>query len=444
MSKYLASFTSLHSSPLGSKSSVWGEFITILRTSDATAYFFNFHSNTLSTGHTLIAGTSNNGKTTLQNFLTSQAMYKNPRMLYVTSNDDSRSYLRLLGGQWKDLGSENSPTFNPFLLEDNESNRDFLYNFILNIVKTKQEASLKNQSNDDLFYEKSDFSQESQNIVQALMKEKPENRKFSKLPELYDFEYNDLTKELYEYLKPWIEEQRFEGILQANREEFDFSSPILGLDISAFTKLTFNQENFPSKDNLIPQYYIDEFNNEIYRTSLVYYLLYRYLIDKQDDYPTIIVLDELFDLIHDECIEVLNSLFELAESKNCIFIVSANSFEFDKYKEGEILSEFYKKFDSQFLMCNQDIKRERFSDFDMSDEEIRIVKSLKPIYRNFVLRQDGNSIQAEVNLSISQPLLKIFSEGGKYIEDIEGLIAKEDSNINKIAEKLIDKLNQYY
>jgi type IV secretion system protein VirB4 len=442
LSKYIASFSSLHTSPLGSKSSVWGNFITILRTADATAYFFNFHSKSNGKGHTLVSGAANNGKTTLQNFLTSQAMYKNPNLLYITSNQDNHSFLRLLGGEWRDIGDEFAANLNPCLLENTEENRDFLYNFILSIVRTKQDASINSSEQKDLFYEKNDFSEATKHIVQSIMQEKPENRKLSKLPELYDFEYNDLTKELYGYLKPWIEEERYQGVLQSENENFDLSNSLLGLDLSTLTKSTFREQNFPSMENLIPQYYKNEFNNEIYRTHLLYYLLYRYLTEKQNNEPTIIVLDELFALINDNCIEVLNSLFELAEAKNCMFLISANGFEFEKDKDGSHLVEFYNMFDTQFLLCNEDIQRERFSDFNMSDEEIKAVKSLKPLYRNFVLRQDSNSIRAEVNLSISQPLLKILSEGGKYIGDIEGLISRGENDLNKITDKLMDRLKE--
>ena len=441
LTKHIASFSGLHTSPMGSKTSAWGDFITILRTSDATAYFFNFHPKNSQTGNTIIVGTKNNGKTTLQNFLVSQAMYKDPSVLYVTGNSSSKAFLRLLGGEWQDIGDEYLKGLNPFLMEDTEENRNFLYNFILNIIDTKQHQKLAKKGEDE-DVEPEDLGEASKYIVEALMREKPEDRKLSKITEYFDFELNEFTQELYGYLKPWIEEGRYQELLQSTEENMDLNKSYMGLDLSELTKASFKNKNFPSRENLIPAYYENEYNNEIFRSNVIYYLLYKYISQKQDTSPTLIVLDELFELINDNCIEILQNIIDLAESKNCILLVSANGFEFEKNKDGSHLVDFYKIFDTQILMCNEDIQRQRFSDFEMSEREMEVIKSLKPLYRNFILRQNESSIQAEVNLSISQPLTEIFSNGEKHYDKLEEMINKQGGDYNKATDAFMEKLGK--
>jgi type IV secretion system protein VirB4 len=75
--KNTAALTSLHNFPTGNQYSTWGRAVTLLRTEKGTPYSMNFHDQT-NVGTTCIFGEHKAGKTTLLNFLISEADKYNP------------------------------------------------------------------------------------------------------------------------------------------------------------------------------------------------------------------------------------------------------------------------------------------------------------------------------------------------------------------------------
>lgn len=97
----IGAFTSLQSTPHGRKSSRWGRYVTVIPGIDGTPYFINFHSEK-NTGHTCFFGNKGSGKTSLMNFLASEAMKYKPTIIYISPDHSPKLFINAIGGKWYD------------------------------------------------------------------------------------------------------------------------------------------------------------------------------------------------------------------------------------------------------------------------------------------------------------------------------------------------------
>ena len=124
-----AGFLSLHGLSIGRASgNHWGEAVTVLETTAATPYFFNFHEGDL--GHFTIIGPSGSGKTVVLNFLAAQAQRFAPRTVLFDKDRGAEIFLRACGGTYSRLLPGESSGLNPLQLPDTAVNRGFLRDWL--------------------------------------------------------------------------------------------------------------------------------------------------------------------------------------------------------------------------------------------------------------------------------------------------------------------------
>ena len=123
-------FANLHNYTSGSmQNSYWNECITFFMSANNNYYFFNFHQN--DNGHTAIIGPEGSGRTMLCNFLISESMKLNIKLLHLDSTNKSEIFVNSLGKKYVHIyksGSTNTPRvkLNPLLIDDTEENRQLL------------------------------------------------------------------------------------------------------------------------------------------------------------------------------------------------------------------------------------------------------------------------------------------------------------------------------
>ena len=88
-----AALASLHNFPTGNQYNPWGRAITLLRTERGTPYFMNFH-DTEGNSNTCILGVEKSGRTTLLNFLLSEADKYKPTIIHIVDDSDSSLYIK--------------------------------------------------------------------------------------------------------------------------------------------------------------------------------------------------------------------------------------------------------------------------------------------------------------------------------------------------------------
>ncbi|MEL7217892.1 MAG: VirB4 family type IV secretion/conjugal transfer ATPase, partial [Pseudomonadota bacterium] len=89
----MASFGSFHGFALGQASgNHWGDAVTLLETTSATPFFFNFHHGDL--GNFSVIGPSGSGKTVVMNFLAAQAQKFSPRTILFDKDRGAELFIR--------------------------------------------------------------------------------------------------------------------------------------------------------------------------------------------------------------------------------------------------------------------------------------------------------------------------------------------------------------
>ncbi len=106
--------------------------ITVLETTSAGPYYFNFHHGDL--GNFTVIGPSGSGKTVVLGFLLAQAQKLEPRTVYFDKDRGAEIFLRAIGGRY-DVLRPGAPTgLNPLLLADEPANRRFLADWTAKLI----------------------------------------------------------------------------------------------------------------------------------------------------------------------------------------------------------------------------------------------------------------------------------------------------------------------
>ncbi|MEP6199941.1 MAG: hypothetical protein ABJ135_00500, partial [Marinomonas sp.] len=120
-----AGLASLHNFPVGKpQGNHWGEAVTLLETTAAGPYFFNFHNQDL--GNFTVIGPSGSGKTVVLNFLLAQAQRFEPRTIFFDKDRGAELFIRAIGGTYDRLAPGTPSGLNPLQLPDTAENRSFL------------------------------------------------------------------------------------------------------------------------------------------------------------------------------------------------------------------------------------------------------------------------------------------------------------------------------
>ena len=132
----MASFGSLHGFALGqAQGNHWGEAVTLLETTSATPFFFNFHHGDL--GNFSVIGPSGSGKTVVMNFLAAQAQKFSPRTILFDKDRGAELFVRGIGGRYDSIRSGEPTGFNPLSLPETPGNKAFLRDWLSVLLKAE-------------------------------------------------------------------------------------------------------------------------------------------------------------------------------------------------------------------------------------------------------------------------------------------------------------------
>lgn len=137
-----AGLASIHNFPTGQAAgNHWGDAATLLETTAAGPYFFNFHQGDL--GNFTIIGPSGSGKTVVLNFLLAQARKLDPRIIFFDKDRGAELFIRAIGGQYDLLRPGHPSGLNPLQLEDTPANRGFLVDWLAQLAGTVDVTDLE-------------------------------------------------------------------------------------------------------------------------------------------------------------------------------------------------------------------------------------------------------------------------------------------------------------
>jgi type IV secretion system protein VirB4 len=271
-SQNFAELTALHGSSQGHliEQSPWGDAVTIIPTGRGEPYRFNFHLpgklNQRTVGHSLVLGQTGSGKTLGTAFLISQALRLNPRVIVFDKDNGFEMAIRAMGGSYSAVRMGEKTGFNPFRAESDGRGTAWFTDWLASLAAREggQLSAIQIQALSD--------------AVQGNAGADPVLQNFENFRT--QLRSTDDNGDLYTRLGRWDENGQF-GWLFGGKDwdPLKFDNKIVAFDMTEI------------------------FDNDLVRTAWMSYVFRRIERLVEDEYPTMIVLDEAWKMLDDPYFE---------------------------------------------------------------------------------------------------------------------------------------------
>jgi type IV secretion system protein VirB4 len=407
-----AAFSALYSFPTGNFQSIWGSAVTILPTFKNTSYFFNFHSG--DSGHTAVFSMKNYGKTVMLNFLISMATKYNPEILYLSHSSKSEAFLELIGSKYLNHLSLPNP-----LIYLNESE---ILQWLRILCGDKTNKLSKSEV--DLLSD----------IVKYLLDIPAEERILQKIMNFDFSKYQDIAS-IKSRLDLFCVNGKYEHLVFDNNVEID---KICGFELSFFTNKSFELENYPKQEKLIPDYLADlEVHIDI--RSAVMFLLINVFCQKNSKQPKILALSDLDCLISAKHFEdEIEHFCEVIRQNNGILISSININNYKQFHGTKFWKIFLEQLATTIVMSGDSTMENFKACVNFDDAEMALFRSIPQKGKFCILKQRDFTVSAELNLIDFPWITKILSQGSH-----EKAIYKEIKNSQPRA-NILSKLYEAF
>ncbi|MGB3165724.1 MAG: VirB4 family type IV secretion/conjugal transfer ATPase [Alteraurantiacibacter sp.] len=363
----MASFGSLHGMALGqAEGNHWGEAVTLLQTTSATPFFFNFHHGDL--GNFSVIGPSGSGKTVVMNFLAAQAQKFEPRTILFDKDRGAELFIRGIGGNYDRIASGMPTGFNPLALPDTPTNRGFLRDWLSVLLKA-------------------DGPEEASTIasaVDAAYANDPSLRRLRHFKELVSGARRPQPGDLADRLSAWIEDGEHGWLFDNATDNLDLTTRVMGFDMTALLE------------------------NAKLRTPVMMYLFHR-IEERLDGEPTIILIDEGWKALDDEVFAArIRDWLKTLRKRNALVGFATQSAR--DALDSRISTALVEQTATMVFMPNARARVEDYCDgFGLTEHEFALIKTLPAHSRCFLVRQPDASVVVRLDLSGAPEVLTILS-----------------------------------
>lgn len=366
-SRNFASFASLHSFANGSAAdNHWGSAVTLLETTAAGPYFFNFHHGDL--GNFTVIGPSGSGKTVILNFLLAQARRFDPRIIFFDKDRGAELFIRAIGGSYDRLHHDLASGLNPLQIDDTPANRQFLERWLGMLAGglDAEEAGIVRDAID------ANFGQE------------PEFRRMRYFVQLLRGGGRPHAKDLYARLKPWWGEGSRAWLFDNEQDQTDLSARVVGFDMTSIL------------------------DDPACRTPTMDYLFHR-VEQRLDGTPSIIVVDEGWKALDDDVfVRRIKDWKKTIRKRNGIVGFATQSAE--DALNSRIASAVIEQAATQIFTVNPKAKAEHYvHGFGLTEHELHLIRTLPDSARCFLIRHGTESAVVRLDLSGEKEILTILS-----------------------------------
>ena len=377
-----AGFMSLHGFPMGTmQGNHWGPAISLLETTSATPYFFNFHAQDL--GHFTVIGPSGSGKTVVMNFLASQAQRASPRLVFFDKDRGAEIFIRALGGHYAQLQPGQPTGFNPLQLADTPANRAFLVEWLGALLQPQD-------------------SEECRLIVAGVDVAYANDRRFRRLchfRELLAGNRRPEAGDLAARLEPWIEDGAHAWLFDNAADALDLSQPTVGIDMTALL------------------------DAPVLRTPAMLYLFHR--VDQRlDGTPAMILIDEGWKALDDAVFAArIRDWLKTLRKRNAIVGFGTQSAR--DALDSSIASAIVEQTATQIFMPNAKARAEEYCDgFGLSAHELELIRALPAASRCFLVRHANHSVVIRLDLNGMSEMLTVLSGREASVRRLDALRAR--------------------
>lgn len=362
-----AGLASGHNFALGrAQGNHWGEAITLLETTAAGPYYFNFHQGDL--GNFTVIGPSGSGKTVVLNFLLAQARKFRPRIIFFDKDRGAELFIRAIGGRYDLLRSGMPSGLNPLQLPDNAANRQFLIDWV---------AMLAGGADIDEIARIKD-------AIDANYEQPEDHRRLRHLAELFRGGHRPTSSDLWSRLRPWWGDGERAWLFDNPRDRTDLTAEAVGFDMTQI---------------------LDE---PALRTPAMMYLFHR-VEERLDGTAAIIVVDEGWKALDDDVfVRRIKDWEKTIRKRNGIVGFATQSAQ--DALESRIASAIVEQAATQIFMANPKARAEDYvGGFGLTPHEYELVRTLPDNAHCFLIKHGTDSVVARLNLTGEQDILTILS-----------------------------------
>lgn len=355
----IAGFAHLHNFPVGRPAgNRWGDAVTVFHTASGVPYFFNFHQG--ESGHTSIIGPPGSGKAVLANFLITQALKFDPRILYVDASGISKVFMGLIGGRCYALTTtpgETTAPLNPFSLPDTPDNREFLARWLAVLLRMTG-ASVNDEQKSQI-----------RSALEATLSGTRDGRHLGRFAELLA----ERSPSAAAAFAPWVKGGKYGHVFTQTEDVFDHAPEILAFDV---------QPVLHESAILIPAFS---------------YLLQRGMEELDAARPGILLLDEAWTLLKNAHVagNIKGWLSGLTR-RNAIAVLMTESIEDAGVQP--FTPTLMAGMATQLYLPNDDPGDAYQEAFGLSEHEIAYLDVLDKEERHFLIKRAGEAVVAELNL----------------------------------------------
>ncbi|MGB3377296.1 VirB4 family type IV secretion/conjugal transfer ATPase [Allopontixanthobacter sediminis] len=363
----MASFGSLHGFALGQASgNHWGDAVTLLQTTSATPFFFNFHHGDL--GNFSVIGPSGSGKTVVMNFLAAQAQKFKPRTILFDKDRGAELFVRGIGGRYDRISAGEPTGFNPLALPDTAANRAFLRDWMGVLLKAEgpEELAIIAQA------------------VDATYGNDPSLRRLRHFRELLSGARRPQPGDLSDRLSAWIMDGENNWLFDNAEDRLDLGNRVLGFDMTALLE------------------------NPRLRTPTMMYLFHR-IEERLDGHPTMILIDEGWKALDDDVFAArIRDWLKTLRKRNALVGFATQSAR--DALESRISTALVEQTATMIFMPNSRARPEDYCDgFGLTDHELALIRTLPAHSRCFLVRQPDASVVVRLDMSNAPEVLTILS-----------------------------------
>lgn len=375
----MACFGSLHGMAMGqADGNHWGEAVTLLQTTSATPFFFNFHQGDL--GNFTVIGPSGSGKTVVMNFLAAQAQKFAPRTVLFDKDRGAEVFVRGIGGRYSRITAGEPTGFNPLALPDTPRNRAFLREWLAVLLDADGPEELAIIAT----------------AVEAAYDNAPTLRRLSHFRELLAGNRRPRAGDLADRLDPWTKGNEHGWLFDNESDRLDLSASTLGFDMTALLE------------------------SPRLRTPTMMYLFHR-IEERLDGDPTMILIDEGWKALDDEVFAArIRDWLKTLRKRNALVGFATQSAR--DALDSRIATALVEQTATMIFMPNARARAEDYCDgFGLTAHELDLIRTLPAHSRCFLIRQSDASVVVRLDLSGMPELLTVLSGRESTVRQLDRL-----------------------
>jgi type IV secretion system protein VirB4 len=362
-----AGLASCHNFALGRASgNHWGEAVTLLETTAAGPYFYNFHQG--DRGNFTVIGPSGSGKTVVLNFLLAQARKFRPRIIFFDKDRGAELFIRAIGGRYDVLRPGTPSGLNPLQLPDSPANRLFIIVW-LSVLAGGADAEELARIRD---------------AVDANFEQPVEHRRLRYIVELFRGGHRPHGGDLWSRLRPWWGEGERAWLFDNETDLTDLAAESVGFDMTQVL------------------------DDPAVRTPAMMYLFHR-VEERLDGSPAIIVVDEGWKALDDEIfVRRIKDWEKTIRKRNGIVGFATQSAQ--DALDSKIASAIIEQAATQIFMSNPKAQRSEYVEgFGLTEHELELVRTIPDSAHCFLIKHGNDSVVARLNLTGEKEILTVLS-----------------------------------